>query len=94
MLIHMARHQQDWALLDAAVHKEVDSLGSNGTWELVDLPEGKMVTRTQALYERKRVANCAVSRYRGRFDARGDTHAYNGDYNATWAPVARDTHRP
>lgn len=89
LLIHKARHQPDWALFDAAVQKEVNSLSSNGTRELIELPEGKMVTGTQTLCECKRGADYAVSRYSGRFAARGDTHVCNGDYNATWAPVAR-----
>lgn len=73
MLIHKARNEPDWELFHAAVQKEVESLWTNGPWELVDLPEGKKVTGTQMLCERKRGPDGEVSTYKGRFVARGDT---------------------
>jgi len=89
MRIDVARRAADWPQFDEAVRREVDSLWSNGTWELVDLPAGKKVTGAQTLCERKRGADGDVSRYKGRYVVRGDTQTAMVDYNEVWAPVAR-----
>ena len=89
MLVHKAREEADWERFDEAVRAEVDSLWRNGTWELVDLPVGAKVTGTQMLCERKRGADGSVSRYKGRYVARGDTQVHLVDYGEVWAPVAR-----
>lgn len=91
MNIHKAKKEPDWPKFHLAVQEEVESLWKNGTWVLVDLPEGKTVTGTQMLCERKRGADGAVSRYKGRYVARGDTQVYKVDYSEVWAPVARHT---
>jgi len=62
MRIDVARRAADWPQFDEAVRREVDSLWSNGTRELVDLPAVKKVTGAQMLCQRKHGANGEVSR--------------------------------
>lgn len=57
MPIHQARKEADWVQFDAEVRAEVDSLWSNGTWVLADLPRGAKLLPTQMLCERKRGAD-------------------------------------
>jgi len=76
MHIRRAMREADWAEFDTANRKEVDALWANGTWELTDLPPGKVVTATQMICERKRGADGSIERYKGRFVVRGDTQTY------------------
>jgi len=69
----------------------VQSLWDNGTWELMDLPDGQSVTPTEMLAERKRGADGSIDKYKGRFVVRGDKQTYLVDYTEVWAPVVRYT---
>lgn len=89
MPIHQARKEADWVQFDAAVRAEVDSLWSNGTWVLADLPRGAKLLPTQMLCERKRGADGEVARHKGRFVACGNHQVAGRDYTEVWAPVAR-----
>jgi hypothetical protein len=48
-----------------------DSLMSNGTWELVDLPAGRAVVKSMWIYKIKSDLAEDVSRYNARFVAKG-----------------------
>lgn len=89
MMIHQARREPDCPSFHEAMLKEVQSLWDNGTWELVDLPEGKLVTPTQSQCERKRGPDGEITKYKGRVVVRGDTQVHLVNYFETWAPVAR-----
>ena len=91
MRVYEARRADDWPAFDAANRVEVQALWDNGTWDMVPLPQGKRVTQTELLCERKRGADGEIVKYKGRLVVRGDTQIPLIDYTATWAPVARYT---
>jgi len=89
--VYEARHEAEWPEFDASCKVEVQALWDNGTWEMVPLPDGKQVIRTELLCERKRGPAGEISKYKGRLVVRGDTQIPYVDYTETWAPVARYT---
>lgn len=89
MRIDQARREPDWPDFDKAVKAEVDALWDQGTWERTDLPDGKRITDTEMLCERKRGSTGAVTRHKGRYVVRGDKQIFLVEYNDVWAPVAR-----
>jgi hypothetical protein len=54
-----------------AMQHEYDSLMSSGTWELVDLPEGRAVVNNMWIYKIKSDLDGDISRYKVRFVAKG-----------------------
>jgi len=91
MRLYQAKKEADWSEFDKAIQAEVQSLWDNGTWELMDLPDGQSVTPTEMLAERKRGADGSIDKYKGRFVVRGDKQTYLVDYTEVWAPVVRYT---
>jgi hypothetical protein len=67
----------DWK---EAVHNEIDSNLSNGTWELTERPYGC-----------KPVGCKSVSKYKARLVAKGYTQKEGEDFFDTYSPVARLT---
>jgi hypothetical protein len=53
------------------MQQEYYSLLSNGTWELVDLPEGRAVVNNMWICKIKSDLDGDVSRYKARFVAKG-----------------------
>jgi hypothetical protein len=68
---------------------EYDSLMDNGTWELVDLHEGRVVINSIWIYNIKSDCEGEVSRYKARFVAKGYNHRAGLDYTETFSPVIR-----
>jgi hypothetical protein len=54
-----------------AMQEEYDSLLSNGTWELVDLPEGRAVVNNMWIYKIKSDLDGDVSRHKARLVGKG-----------------------
>jgi hypothetical protein len=57
------------------MQEECDSLLSNGTWELVDLPEGRAVENNMWIYKVKSNLDENVSRNKARHLAKGCSHS-------------------
>jgi hypothetical protein len=70
-----------------AMQHEYDSLLSNGTWELVDLPEGRAVVKFMWIYKIKSGLDGDVARYKARFVAKGYIPRAGLDYTETLSPV-------
>jgi hypothetical protein len=69
--------QQEYSLID------------NGTWELVDLPPGRMVVNNMWIYKVKSNTASDVSRFKARFVAKGCSQRARLDYTQTFSPVIR-----
>jgi hypothetical protein len=52
------------------MQQELDSLMDNGTWELVDLPEGRTVVNIMWIYKIKSDTDGDLFRYKARFVAK------------------------
>jgi hypothetical protein len=61
----------------------------NGTWELVDLPPGRVVVNNMCIYKIKSDNVGDVSRFKAMFVAKGCSQRPNLDYTKTFSPVIR-----
>jgi hypothetical protein len=68
---------------------EYSSLMDNGTWELVDLPPGRMVVNCMWIYKVKSNTAGDVSRFKARFVAKGCSQSVGLDYTETFSPFIR-----
>jgi hypothetical protein len=69
--------------------QEYSSLIANGTWELVDLPQGRMVVNNMGIFKVKSDTAGDVSRFKARFVAKGWSQRDGLDYIETFSPVIR-----
>ena len=65
------------------------ALEKNKTWEVVDLPRGKIIERCKWVFTIKYRLDGSLERYKARLVAKGFTQTYNIDYLETFAPVAK-----
>ena len=72
-----------------AVMEEMQALEKNGTWELMDLPNGKKSVGCKWVFALKYNTDGVIERYKARLVAKGFTQTYGIDYTETFAPVAK-----
>lgn len=70
-----------------AMQEEIDSLKKNEVYDLIDRPQGNIVTNKWVL-KIKRKPNGEIERYKARLVARGFSQVHGIDYSETYAPVA------
>ncbi|CAI7848315.1 unnamed protein product [Closterium sp. NIES-54] len=73
-----------------AMDSELKSIEENGTWELVELPEGRKAT-SKWLFKIKSDADGKIERYKSRLVAKGYQKKEKVDYEELFAPVVKPT---
>jgi hypothetical protein len=68
---------------------EIQSLRSNNTWTLVELPPSHSAIPSRWQYKAKRDKEGKITRFKARFVAKGFKQKYGVDYHETYAPVVR-----
>jgi hypothetical protein len=71
--------------------EEMRSLLENGTWELVERPEGVKPIPMKWVYKVKRDAQGKVERYKSRLVAKGFLQKQGVDFEEVYAPVSKHT---
>ncbi|KAL0404089.1 UNVERIFIED_CONTAM: Retrovirus-related Pol polyprotein from transposon TNT 1-94 [Sesamum radiatum] len=71
-----------------AMKSEMDSMGSNQVWILVDPPKGIRPVGCKWVYKRKLGANGEVTAFKARLVAKGYTQRPRVDFEETYSPVA------
>ncbi|CAI7920454.1 unnamed protein product [Closterium sp. NIES-54] len=74
-----------------AMESELKSIEEIGTWELVELPEGRKAITSKWLFRIKSDANGNIERYNSRLVAKGYQQKEKVDYKELFAPVVKPT---
>ena len=72
-----------------AMDEEMRALLQKHTWDIVDLPKGKIPVSSRWVYTLKCKSDGSLDRYKARLVARGYTQTFGVDYQETFAPVAK-----
>ncbi|KAF3638365.1 putative phosphoserine aminotransferase, chloroplastic-like [Capsicum annuum] len=78
-------------ILNRASHidSEIDSILSNHTWELVDLPPGNKSLGSKWIFKRKIKTDRTIDKYKARLVVKGFKQKKGLDYFDTYSPVTR-----
>ncbi|CAI7794706.1 unnamed protein product [Closterium sp. NIES-53] len=79
---------KDWK---KAMESELKSIEENGTWELVELPEGRKAITSKWLFKIKSDADGKIECYKSRLVAKGYQQKEKMDYTELFAPVVKPT---
>ncbi|KAL0455149.1 UNVERIFIED_CONTAM: Retrovirus-related Pol polyprotein from transposon TNT 1-94 [Sesamum latifolium] len=71
-----------------AMKSEIDSMGSNQVWTLVDPPKGARPVECKWVYKRKLGADGEVTAFKAKLVAKGYTQRPGVDFEETYSPVA------
>ncbi|CAI7879648.1 unnamed protein product [Closterium sp. NIES-53] len=74
-----------------AMESELKSIEENGTWELVELPEGRKAITSKWLFKIKSDADGKIEHYKSRHVAKGYRQKKKVDYKELFAPVVKPT---
>ncbi|KAH9767601.1 hypothetical protein KPL71_011332 [Citrus sinensis] len=86
-----AMSSRDASFFREAVNDEMDSIMSNQTWVLVDLPPGFKPISSKWVFRRKYNSDGSLQTFKARLVAKGFKQRNSIDYFDTYAPVARLT---
>ena len=86
-----ARISREYHKFRDAALKEVQSLESKGSWEVVKRSsvQGKNVLPSTWALKRKRFPDGRIRKYKARFCVRGDRQVFGLDFDETYAPVVQ-----
>ena len=72
-----------------AMDEEMEAINKNGTWELMELPDGAKKVGVKWIYKTKFKENGEVDKYKARLVVKGYAQEYGVGYTEVFALVAR-----
>jgi transposase InsO family protein len=84
--VEEARKEEAWR---EAMHSELGSIESNGTWQLMDLPKGHKAIGLKWVFKLKKDPCGKVIKHKARLVAKGYVQRQGVDFEEVFAPVAR-----
>jgi len=81
-----AAEKEEW---QKAMVEEMESIEKNGTWKMVDLPEGKKAIGLKWVFKTKFDANGSLQKHKACLVAKGYAQQHGIDFEETFSPVAR-----
>ena len=82
----------DSIFANEAIKSEIDSLESNETWELTDLPKGCRPTSSKWIFKKKSTVNGSIDKYKARLVIKGFDQKKGIDYFDTNFPCNKNSH--
>ena len=87
-MIDKAHARPDWPKWDEVITKELTSLETTCTWDIVECPQGMNIIRCKWVFKIKRNATSEINKYKACLVAKGYSQVQGVDYDKTYAPVA------
>ena len=72
-----------------AADLEYKAMLDNGTWELVELPDGRTPVGSKWVFRVKHKSDGTIERFKARIVAKGYSQKYGIDYDETFSPVVK-----
>jgi len=73
------------------MQEEIEALDKMHTWDIMNLPPGKMAIDCKWVYKIKTLLDGSIERYKARLVAKGYDQEYGIDYGDTFTPIAQLT---